>query len=70
MNDKYLEKVDNILKHEVTRAEFLKYIGVALLGMMGVTSFIKNLHKNVRPTALRPTASNRTAGYGKSAYGR
>lgn len=68
MNEKYLEKVDNILKHEVTRSEFLKYIGVALLGMMGVSSFIKNLHKNVLPSTK--TTTKRTAGYGKSAYGR
>lgn len=68
MNEKYLEKVDNILKHEVTRAEFIKYIGVALLGMIGISSFIKNLHKSVSP---RPkTTANRTTGYGKSAYGR
>lgn len=69
MKDQYLKQVDNILKHEVTRAEFLKYTGVALLGIMGVTSFIKNLHKSVKPKAIGSTAS-RTVGYGKSAYGR
>lgn len=69
MSDKYLEKVDNILKYEVTRAEFVKYIGVALLGMMGISSFIKNLHKNVQPS-LKTSSNRRTIGYGKSAYGR
>lgn len=69
MNEKYLEKVDSILKHEVTRAEFLKYIGVALLGMMGVSSFIKNLHKNVQPS-LKTSNNRKSVGYGKTAYGR
>lgn len=68
MNEKYLEKVDNILKHEVTRAEFIKYIGVALLGMMGISSFIKNLHKNVKPNI--GSTAGKAVGYGKSAYGR
>ena len=68
MSNQYVKQIDNILKQEVDRAQFIKYTGAALLGMMGITSFIKNLHKSVQPSPKAIT--NRTAGYGKSAYGR
>ncbi|MDO8335724.1 MAG: hypothetical protein Q7T74_03005 [Candidatus Saccharibacteria bacterium] len=68
MSNQYIKQIDNILKQEVDRAQFLKYTGLALLGVMGVSGFIKNLHKNVSPSPK--TTTNRTTGYGKSAYGR
>jgi hypothetical protein len=70
MNDnQYLKQVDNILKHEVSRAEFIKYIGVAFVSVLGVTSFLKSLHGNLLPS---PTTSSKKSvgGYGSSPYGR
>lgn len=67
MANQYIKQIDNILKQEVNRAQFIKYVGVALLGMMGISSFIKNLHKSVNPSPK--SAAIRTSGYGKSAYG-
>lgn len=68
MSNQYLKQVDNILQHEVSRGEFIRYIGVAFVGMLGVTHFIKNLHDNVKPK--QQTITQRSSGYGKSAYGR
>lgn len=67
MTNQYIKQIDTILKQEVDRAQFIKYIAVALLGVMGISSFIKNLHKSVTPSAK--TSVNRTSGYGKSPYG-
>ena len=66
MANQYVKQIDNILRQEVDRSQFLKYTGVALLGVMGISSFIKNLHKSVQSGST----TKRTAGYGKSAYGR
>lgn len=67
MSNQYLKQIDTILKQEVSRSDFIKYTFVALLGVMGVTSFIKNLHKSVSPSPK--TTVNRATGYGKSPYG-
>ncbi len=55
------------MQHKVSRAEFIKYVGVALLGIVGITSFLKNLHDNIQPVA-KP--ASQLDGYGKSVYGR
>ena len=69
MVDQYKQQIDGVMRHEVSRSEFLKIVGVALLGFVGVIGFFKNLH---RATLPRSTAKNQPAsgGYGRSAYGR
>lgn len=55
-------QLEAILKQDMTRKEFLQYIGVALLAAFGVTNLLKHLlqTKPAQPTQM---------GYGSSAYG-
>ena len=68
MVDQYKNQVDGIMKREVSRVDFLKYVGVAFLGIVGVVGFIKNLHEVVPAHANEKTHASK--GYGGSAYGR
>ncbi len=68
MVDHYRQQLDNMMQREITRADFLKFMGIALLGLFGVIGFLKNLHEIV---PAQKTAKHRiAAGYGHSAYGR
>ncbi len=68
MQNNYRDQIEDILKRPLNRAEFIRDIGLALLGMIGVTSLIMNLaqpsHKRSRSVA------SLTKGYGGGAYGR
>lgn len=61
------DKIGDLLQQEVSRKEFLRYAGIALLGAVGVTSMLNNLH-NMQAT--QTPRAKRSAGYGVSAYGR
>lgn len=52
-----------ILEKEMDRKEFLQYIGIGLLGAVGVTAVIKNLEQLF-------SGSKRGAGYGGNPYGK
>ena len=69
MVDQYKKQIDNIMAREVSRGDFLKLLGVGLLGVFGVIGFMKNLHEI---TPARSAARNQriSGGYGRSAYGR
>lgn len=67
MVDQYKKQLDGIMQREVSRGEFLKYIGVSLLGVIGVVGFFKNLHEVMPP---QPANKPAPGGYGRSAYGR
>lgn len=69
MVDQYKQQLDGIMRREVNRGEFLKIVGVAVLGFVGVIGFFKNLHEIMPPQTVD---KNRQAigGYGRSAYGR
>lgn len=69
MGDQYKQQLDNVMQHQVSRGEFLKLVGIALLGFVGVIGFLKNLHEVV---PARAAAKNVPVpgGYGRSAYGR
>ena len=69
MGDQYKNQLDNIMQREVSRGQFLKFVGAALLGVVGVTGFLKNLH-GVVPAQTVPKSHSVSAGYGRSAYGR
>lgn len=69
MVNQYKKQLDGIMRREVSRGEFLKLVGVVLLGSVGVIGFFKNLHEIV--PAQPPTNNQSTSGgYGRSAYGR
>ncbi len=69
MVHQYKNQVDNLMQREVSRGDFLKFVGVALLGITGVVGFFKNLHdaSPSQPSGKKHTSG---AGYGSSAYGR
>lgn len=54
--------VSGALDSQMDRKEFLKYVGISALGLVGITSIIKSLQMN----APRQKSSN---GYGSSPYG-
>lgn len=63
-----MNKIQEILQQEISRKEFLRYIGIALLGMIGVTSFLNNLSNSLGQQTVQ--TKKESAGYGYSAYGR
>jgi len=69
MVEQYRQQLDNMMQREISRAEFLKIIGVILLGLTGIVGFLKNLHESV-PVQKAPKARQAAPGYGHSAYGR
>ena len=66
MVDQYKQQLDSIMEREVSRGEFLKIFGAALLGLVGIVGFFRNLHEAMPPEKKRLASS----GYGRSAYGR
>lgn len=66
MVSQYKQQLDSVMQRELSRGEFLKLIGIMLLGFVGVIGFFKNLH-GIAPA--QPSAKN-PGGYGRSAYGR
>ena len=66
MVPKYKQQLDSMMSHELNRGEFLKFVGLALLGFVGVIGFLKHLHEIVPG---QPSPKN-SGGYGRSAYGR
>ena len=69
MVEQYKQQLDSMMQREVSRGEFLKYIGIGLLGFIGVIGFLKNLHEVVPPHSSNKNHLS-SAGYGRSAYGR
>jgi hypothetical protein len=69
MINQYKKHVDDMMQREVSRGDFLKFVGVGLLGITGIVGFIKQLndHAPGQRTTKKRTAGS---GYGHSAYGR
>lgn len=61
-------QLDDLMQAQMSRGEFLKYAGVALLGIVGVTGLLRNLHHAL--PAQRQSSPKFAGGYGRSAYGR
>lgn len=59
MNSKLLE---NVMQKELSRREFLSYIGAGILAVIGVTGLLKSL-------GLHTPQPKSTMGYGGGAYG-
>lgn len=62
-----LDKFNDLLQQDVSRKEFLRYIGIALLSLIGVASMLQSL-SGAANTATQKQTKN--SGYGASAYGR
>ena len=65
-----MKSFDNIMKQEVTRAEFLKLVGVAAISIFGVSAFLANLSQRTyitRDTNARPRSSG--SGFGARKFG-
>lgn len=56
----------NLLTAKLTRKEFLTYLGMLMLTVFGISSFLKNL-KNI--PGLNPTKSKVTKNVAKSSFG-
>lgn len=69
MFGQHKQQFDSIMQREVNRGEFLKFMGVALLGLFGVVGFMKNLHEIV-PAQTAGKNQRFSGGYGRSPYGR
>lgn len=52
---------------KLTRKEFLTYIGVLTLGILGISSFLKLL-TDINPKQTKLT-NNQTTGFGSGPYG-
>lgn len=63
--------VENLLKREMTRKDFLKLTGATLIGIVGISNILNNLDKFTGPEK-KPEVKDQKAvsGYGNSAYGR
>ncbi len=55
------------MQKEVSRKEFLRYLGLALLAVIGITNLINNLQNTLSGERQKKLQSN---GYGSSVYGR
>ena len=62
------QKVDSLMQQEVSRKEFLRYVGIALLGFIGIASMVQNLEKAL--SSHDKTKKSPALGYGNSVYGR
>lgn len=67
MANQYQKQLEDVLERQVSRSEFLKFSGVAILGVIGVTGFLKNLHQSIPTKTLQKRSAS---GYGRSPYGR
>ena len=64
MVNQYKQQLDTVMQREISRGEFLKFIGVALFGLIGIAGVLKNLPEIVGK-------NHSTSGtYGRSSYGR
>ena len=68
MVNQYKKQLEGMMQHELSRVDFLKFLGVAFLGLVGISGLMRNL------TDLSHLRSNKKVpspgGYGRNAYGR
>lgn len=63
--------IEELLKREMTRRDFLKLTGATLVGIIGISNVLKNIDKFATPSR-KPVAQNQKVdrGYGANPYGR
>jgi arginine exporter protein ArgO len=65
------QKVDELMQQEVSRKDFLRYVGIAFLSLIGVASMMQNLQKSLNVNEIGQKQKGKgLSGYGKSVYGR
>ncbi len=62
-----LQNIQRMMQQEVTRQEFLQFIGVSILGLIGVTHVLNSIHGGLLRTGKHRPVSH---GYGASTYGK
>lgn len=64
--------INSLLQENMTRKEFLRLSGAAILGIVGVTSLVSNLQNlsNSKTIVETKETGKVVAGYGSSAYGK
>ena len=62
-----LDPLRGVLKKEMTRREFLTQLGVAVIALVGVTAFIRNVSESFNPTSK--TSSHKSQRNGSSSGG-
>ncbi len=63
-----LENFQEILSKEMTRKEFFQHVGIFILGIIGVTSFLAHFSKSLSLQSKQASNPIR-GGYGSRAYG-
>lgn len=64
-----IKPINDLMNKPMTRMEFLKHIGAAALGVVGVAAFIRNITNPHKKNKEAPKQKS-TAGYGSGrAYG-
>lgn len=63
------KNLQSLLKKDMTRKEFLQTAGAAILGIVGLTAFLKNLDK-FAGNQTKTLSNSKKTGYGSSPYGR
>lgn len=64
-----MSKIHELMQQELSRKEFLRYLGIAFLSLIGVASVLQNLTNTLGQTSTK-TIDKKAGGYGVSAYGR
>lgn len=62
---------DEILNKNVSRQEFLKYTGAAIMAVAGISSILKsfNLFGDSISSQINKSSNTQTANYGSNTYG-
>ena len=55
------------MEKKVSRKEFLRYLGIILLSLIGITNILNNLQQIINKSTQQTKSSR---GYGMSAYGK
>ncbi len=63
-----MPNIDDLMQKEMSRKDFLRYIGLAFLSLIGVAAILQNLQSSLSGNAHKTPA--RQSGYGGTAYGR
>lgn len=58
---------DDLFNQEVDRKQFLQIVGVSILGLIGVTTFLQNLIKFSQPKGA--SQRQESLNYGETFYG-
>lgn len=59
------KKIKKVLDTEMDRKEFLRYVGIVAVGVLGINNLISSITK-----PIQKTKKPETGGYGRSAYGK